>query len=169
MEGYILMKDFEIQQVKQAILSEVEGYEFYKLAMSQAKDENVKAAFNNLANEELKHVEWLNELFEKLKDDDEDAFKLASLPDPPTPSIFKWDNLDRNNAGLAVSVFSIGMQMEEAAVKFYNEAADKTDIEEAKKLYKILAQWEQVHYDQFAKEYNSLKEDWWSDQSYAPF
>lgn len=163
------MRDFEIQQVKQAILSEVEGYEFYKLAMAQAEDDDVKAAFNNLANEELKHVEWLNQLFEKLKDENGDAFKLASMPSPPTPNIFKWDNIDRNNAGLAVSVFSIGMQMEEAAVKFYNEAADKTNIEEAKKLYTILAQWEQVHYDQFAKEYELLKQEWWSDQGYAPF
>lgn len=82
---------------------------------------------------------------------------------------FKWDNIDRNNAGLAVSVFSIGMQMEKASVAFYNEAAEKTNIEEAKKLYKILAQWEQVHYDQFAKEYETLKKEWWSDQAYAPF
>lgn len=163
------MKDFEIQQVKQAILSEVEGYEFYKMAMGQAKNEDVKAAFNNLAQEELKHVEWLNQLFEKLKDESTDAFKLATLTDPPSPGIFKWDNIDRNNAGLAVSVFSIGMQMEEASVKFYKDAADKTNIEEAKKLYNILAQWEQVHYDQFAKEYESLKKEWWSDQGYAPF
>ncbi|WP_430886450.1 ferritin family protein [Fusibacter sp. JL216-2] len=163
------MKEFEIQQVKQAILSEVEGYEFYKLAMGQANNSEVKAAFDNLAKEELKHVEWLNQLFEKLKDDDEDSFRLAAMPDPPSAEIFKWDNIDRNNAGLAVSVFSIGMQMEKASVAFYNEAAEKTNIEEAKKLYKILAQWEQVHYDQFAKEYETLKKEWWSDQAYAPF
>lgn len=163
------MKEFEIQQVKQAILSEVEGYEFYKLAMGQANNSEVKAAFDNLAKEELKHVEWLNQLFEKLKDDEEDSFRLAAMPDPPSAEIFKWDNIDRNNAGLAVSVFSIGMQMEKASVEFYNEAAEKTNIEEAKKLYKILAQWEQVHYDQFAKEYETLKQEWWSDQAYAPF
>ncbi len=163
------MKDFEIQQVKQAILNEVEGYEFYKLAMSQAKNEEVKKSFNNLAQEELKHVEWLNELFEKLKDNSADAFKLATMPEPPTAGIFKWDNLDRNNAGLAVSVFSIGMQMEESSVIFYRNAAEKTEIAEAKKLYNILAQWEQVHYDQFAKEYEILKKEWWSDQGYAPF
>lgn len=82
------MKEFEIQQVKQAILSEVEGYEFYKLAMGQANNSEVKAAFDNLAKEELKHVEWLNQLFEKLKDDDEDSFRLAAMPDPPSAEIF---------------------------------------------------------------------------------
>jgi len=163
------MKEFEIQQVKQAILNEVEGYEFYKLAMGQANDSEVKAAFDNLAKEELKHVEWLNQLFEKLKDNEEDSFRLAEMPDPPSAEIFKWDNIDRNNAGLAVSVFSIGMQMEKASVDFYNEAAEKTNIDEAKKLYEILAQWEQVHYNQFAKEYETLKKEWWSDQAYAPF
>lgn len=163
------MKDFEIKQVKEAILNEVEGYEFYKLAMSQAQNDEVKAAFNNLANEELKHVEWLNELFEQLKNDPADDIKLATIPDPPTAGIFKWDTVDRNNAGLAVSVFSIGMQMEKAAVEFYKLAAENTSLPEAKKLYGILAQWEQVHYDQFAKEYETLKEEWWSDQSFAPF
>ncbi|GKT23597.1 rubrerythrin, partial [Aduncisulcus paluster] len=120
-----------------------------------------KAAFNNLANEEMKHVEWLNQLFEKMQSEENDAFKLAALPDPPSAGIFKWDNLDRNNASLAVSVFSIGMQMEEAAVKFYKEAAERTEIEEAKNLYNILAKWEQVHFEQFAKEYEALREEWW--------
>lgn len=163
------MKDFEIQQVKQAILNEVEGYEFYKLAMSQAKNDDVRAAFENLANEELKHVQWLTELFEKLKDGKDDSYKLATMPELPQMGIFKWDNIDRNNAGLAVSVFGIGMQMEEASVKFYKEASEKTNIADARKLYNILAEWEQVHYEQFAKEYESLKKEWWSDQSYAPF
>jgi len=163
------MKDFEIQQVKQAILSEVEGYEFYKLAMEQAKDDKVKAAFNELAGEELKHVEWLNQLFDKLKEDEGDAFKLANIPNPPSAEIFKWDNVDRNNAGIALSVYSIGMQMEKASVQFYKEAADKTEYDEAKKLYKILAQWEQVHYDQFAQEYENLKEFWWADQGFSPY
>jgi rubrerythrin len=61
------------------------------------------------------------------------------------------------------------MQMEEASVEFYKDAANKTGLKEAKKLYKLLAQWEQVHFEQFAKEYENLRKDWWSYQSYAPF
>ena len=62
---------------------------------------------------------------------------FSPLPNPPTPGIFKWDALDRSNAGVAVSVFGIGMQMEEASVKFYEEAARKTENTEAKKLFFI--------------------------------
>lgn len=163
------MKEFEVKMIKQAILNEIEGYEFYKMAGKQAQNEEVKKSFERLADEELKHVEWLKELFEKMNSDRADKSLLESLPNPPTAGIFKWDNLDRDNAGVAVSVFGIGMQMEEASVEFYKDAANKTGLKEAKKLYKLLAQWEQVHFEQFAKEYENLRKDWWSYQSYAPF
>ncbi len=163
------MKQFEIEMIKQAILNEIEGYEFYKLAGGQASTTEVKQAFEQLASEELEHVKWLERLFENMRDDASDSEMLQSLPNPPTPGIFKWDALDRSNAGVAVSVFGIGMQMEEASVKFYEEAARKTENTEAKKLFSLLVQWEQVHFEQFSKEYENLKKQWWSHQSYAPF
>lgn len=163
------MKEFEVQQVKQAILNEIEGYEFYRMAMKEAQSAEVKEAFEELAEEELKHVEWLKEFFEKLKDGQEDEYKLADLPDPPTPGIFKWDKVDRKNAGIAVSVFGIGMQMEKSSMEFYTKAAEKTMNKEAKKLYTTLAAWEKTHYEQFAKEYEDLQHEWWSEQGYAPF
>ncbi len=163
------MKEFEVKMIKQAILNEIEGYEFYKMAGKQAQNTDVKKSFERLAEEELKHVEWLKQLFESMSSDQADTNLLESLPNPPTAGIFKWDSLDRDNAGIAVSVFGIGMQMEEASVEFYKDAANKTGLGEAKKLYKLLAQWEQVHFEQFAKEYESLRKDWWSYQGYAPF
>ncbi len=159
----------EIKVVKQAMLNEIEGYEFYKLAASNAKDAEVKAAFENLAEEERKHVEWLRSLFDGLKSSEEDEIKLEDLENPPSPRIFKWDKVDRDNAGLAVSVFGIGMQMEKASVDFYEKAAEETELEVAETLYKTLAKWEQVHYDQFATEYENLRRDYWSDQAYFPF
>lgn len=163
------MKQNELDAIKQAILNEIEGYEFYQLAASQAKDDETKQSFLNLANEEMKHVEWLKALFNSMVNDDHDSFNLANVSDPPSPEIYQWKHLDRQNAQTAVSVFGIGMQMEQLAVKFYTEARDQATHDHVKALFTKLIAWEQVHFEQFAKEYDLLKQDWWSTQSFAPF
>lgn len=166
--AYNMNKD-EINLIKQAILNEIEGYEFYRLAARQADSEEIRESFVNLANEEMMHVEWLKELFVKITDTKEDTFTLSEIPNPPSPKLFKWENLDRANAGIAMSVFGIGMQMEQASIDFYSRALESTDNIQVKNLYKTLIAWEKVHLEQFSKEYHILSEDWWSDQGFSPF
>lgn len=163
------MREQELQIIKQAIINELEGYEFYRMAVSHADDQEVKESFKVLAAEEQKHIEWLNDLFDKIKTDPEDGFKLAAMENPPSPGLYKWENLDRTQAGVAVSVFGIGMQMEKASIAFYLDAAEKTSFESAKSLYLTLAKWEEVHLATFAKAYDKYQEQWWDDQGYAPF
>lgn len=163
------MKDTEIKVLKDAIISEIEGYEFYKMAAKEAPTEEAKAAFLEIAQEEKKHVEWLSVLFNALKSDVTDKLKLAEAEDVHTPKFFRWENLDRDGAAKAISVFGIGIQMERAAVDFYKKAAEESSTPEIKALYGKLALWEQVHEEQFSKEYNRLKEEWWSRQEFAPF
>lgn len=163
------MKNDELKLIRQAIINEIEGYEFYKMAKEHAVEKTVKEAFETLAEEERKHVEWLTELMNHIHAEKTDSFNLSMVDNPPSPGIFKWDNIDRKNAGLAVSVFGIGMQMEEASVKFYLHAADESRNEDAKALYRILAAWEQAHYEQFMGEYETLTHEYWSNQGFAPF
>jgi rubrerythrin len=155
--------------IKQAIINEIEGYEFYNMASNKSKSKEVEAAFLELANEEMQHVIWLKDLFSKIKDDNVVDFQLALIPEPASPAIFKWENIDRVDAGIAVSAFGIGIQMEKASVEYYEKAAKETQIKEAKELYNILIKWEKVHLDKFSSQYEELKEQWWSQQGYAPF
>ncbi|WP_236908854.1 ferritin-like domain-containing protein [Clostridium sp. Cult3] len=159
----------ELDIISQAILNEVEGYEFYRMAANQAGTEDSKDAFMELANEELKHVEFLETLFNKIKKDEGDDIKLAFDAAPPSPDIYNWEKVDKEYTSLAMSVFSIGIQMEKASVQFYEEAKSKTRIEDAKKLYDLLIKWEKVHLEQFTEQYNIYKDEWWADQSFAPF
>ena len=117
----------------------------------------------------MQHVTWLKDLFNKVKDDNIDNFQLALISEPTSPAIFKWENIDRKDAAIAVSAFGIGIQMEKASIEYYEKAAKETDLKQAKELYNILIKWEKVHLDKFASQYEELKEDWWSDQGYAPF
>jgi rubrerythrin len=163
------MNNQELMIIKQAIINEIEGYEFYNMASSKASSMEVKNAFLELAEEEMQHVTWLKDLFNKVKDDNIDSFKLALISEPTSPAIFKWENIDRKDAAIAVSAFGIGIQMEKASIAYYEKAAKETDLKQAKELYNILIKWEKIHLDKFASQYEELKEDWWSDQGYAPF
>lgn len=163
------MKKSELHIISQAILNEVEGYEFYKMAANQAGTGESKEAFLELANEELKHVEYLENLFEKVKNDEGDDFKLALEVSPPSPDIYNWKKVDKEHTSMAMSVFSIGIQMEKDSIVFYEDAKSKTQYPEAKRLYDLLIKWEHVHLQQFTEQYEMYKEDWWFDQGFAPF
>lgn len=166
--GMFMYKE-DLDIIGQAILNEVEGYEFYRMAANQAGTSESKESFLELANEELKHVEYLKALFNKIKNSDEDDIRLALQATPPSPDIYNWSKVDKELTSLAMSVFSIGMQMEKASIEFYENAKERTHFEEGKKLFDLLIKWEKIHLDQFTEQYNIYREDWWADQSFAPF
>ena len=83
----------ELEVIFQEILNEVEGYEFYKIAAENGPLSN-KKAFMELANEELKHVEYLRALFDKLKTSKDDDIKLAFDKKPRSPNIYQWNKVE---------------------------------------------------------------------------
>lgn len=160
------MNHNELELIKKAILNEIEGYEFYKLTSSQATSTDTRDALLTIANEELTHIEWLKAL---LSSQQGSEFDLAMVADPPSPRLYTWDHLMCKNIGLAVSVFGIAMEMENVAIKFYEEARNQSEDPKLRKLFDTLIGWERTHYDLFAKEYAIVQQDWWSDQGFAPF
>jgi len=155
--------------IKQGILNEIEGYEFYKLAAKEIDGQNNKNSFLELANEELKHVEYLKDLLKEMEKDDTEDIDLLSLKTIDSPGIFTWDKVDNDFLSLAISVYSIGIQMEKDSIEFYEQARKKTEYKEAKDLYDLLIKWEKVHLEQFTKQYDLYTKDWWSQQGFAPF
>lgn len=162
------MNTKELTLVKKAIMNEIEGYEFYKMAAKSAANQETADTLMVLAKEEENHVEWLKALLGKLENEDL-AFDLAALPAPPSPEIFRWEKVDQEDPNRALSVFSIGMQMEKASAEFYEKGRDQSENQDLKKLFDILAKWEWAHYGQFHDEYEKLQQEFWSEQSYAPF
>ena len=161
----------ELAVISQAVLNEMEGYEFYKLAGEQAKTQGTKEAFMSLANDELKHAEYLQRLWKILSAGGEVKIEdiLASGIEIPSPEIFRWDKVDKAYATLEMSIFRIGMQMEKDSMDFYKEAKEKAKSESGKELFDLLIRCEKVHLDQFTYQYNVLKEEWWAEQRYFPF
>jgi len=162
------MDNQTLSYIKQAIINEIEGYEFYRMAAGQARELLIKETYLELAEEERKHVVWLQDLHKKIEGK-EHKLVLDSIEAPPSPDIFNWKNLDREDPKTALSVFGIALQLEKASYEFYEKVGNEVEDEIAKKLFKILENWERAHYETFDKEYNLLKEDWWSEQGFAPF
>ncbi|MDK2865785.1 MAG: hypothetical protein PWP38_100 [Clostridiales bacterium] len=154
---------------KKAILNEVEGYEFYKMAAHNAEDEMSKRLLNEMANEERDHLEWLRDVFQKLGGVDEDRFKLSLMDTPVSPNIFTWDNVSVKNPSLAVSIFGMAMTFERESVALYQEAMADSEDENAKRVFEILLKWEKGHLEKFSKAYERYSEDWWAEQNFHPF
>lgn len=163
------MKAEEVFAIKQAILMEIEGYEFYKMAQSQFPEPKVKEAFGELMNEERLHAKWLEEAYEKINDSPNSKKALSFLEAPPSAKVFDWANLMQKSAQSSLAVFGIALELEKSSMEHYLTQAKTTDIPELKTLFNILATWEKAHYDQFSDLYNQLKEDWWSNQGFSPF
>jgi len=160
-------RDLEI--FKKAILNEVEGYEFYKMAAAHAEEDQAKKLFTQMANEERDHLEWLRDVFQKLGARDEDRFKLSMLETPISPNIFNWDNVSVKNPSLAVSIYGIAMTFERGSIELYKRAIEDTDNDDAKKVFEILLNWEKGHLEKFSSAYEHHSGDWWADQNFHPF
>jgi rubrerythrin len=163
------MKIEDIKIFKKAILNEVEGYEFYKLAAYNVEDDAIKALLLRMANEELDHLEWLKDVFEKLGGNDGDKKTLQLMDMPEGPQIFDWKNVSVKNPSIGVSVIGMGMTFERRSVALYEKAMTETNDEQARAVFKILADWETSHLENFSNLYETYSDAWWAAQDYHPF
>jgi len=163
------MRNEEVAAIKQAILMEIEGYEFYKMAQSQFDNPEVKNAFGELMQEEKMHAEWLKEAYKKMNTSDNKNEVLSFLEVTPEAKVFDWSKLMQKSAQSPLAVFGIALELEKSSMDYYQKQSDTTEIPELKLLFDILSKWEKTHYSQFDDLYKELKREWWSSQSYAPF
>lgn len=163
----------EVKALRQAMLNEVEGAEFYRLSAEKFQPSATKDALLQLAEEEERHVQYLKDLSEQLLGEDAITFDAEELKkEVPSPEIFSWDNVkgvDESMVRLAVTVFSVGMNMEKDSVEFYTKAKENAESQEAKDLFDILIAWEEAHYIAFEKQYRIYEQEWWNQQNFAPF
>lgn len=134
------MKTNEIKSIiKFAIDNEVEAYEFYKNAALKVRDEHLKKTFEELAEEELKHEEFLKDFLisgaEEMKVSQVIDYKLAETIDKPRLTI----EMEFSDAiGLAI-------KKEEEAMNMYKNLSEVCEDEEQKRLFLGLMNMEKLH------------------------
>jgi rubrerythrin len=159
--------------LKEAILLERRGKEFYSKVAEKSDSKSARKIFEMMASEEEQHIKYLsvqfahysrtNE-FQKIGDveedtDDEVAMQILSEE-------FKKEV---GAASFEAAAISAAIDFETRAVKLYSDRAKEATDQNERDMYNMLAVWEMGHQKSLHKLNDSLKEDIWNDNNFWPF
>ena len=155
-----------------AIQTERDGRAFYLRAAESTQDEQGRALFQRLADDELAHEAMLKKRREALVRDgtwmplEDDVF----VSPPSTPIFAKsLSEADLNARTSDLSALRVAYLLERDAVEFYSRAAEQTDDSEGKKMYLALVEMEKAHEQVLKSEYEWLSEQFRLTMGFAPF
>lgn len=158
--------------LKGAMEAELTGYNFYKSASKNISDPKGKEALSEMAEEELKHFNYLRHQYKSVLDTGDYDFSKGFLKKSPRVGenpIFSEAIKERiKESHYEVSVLTIGMKLELEAITHYRACAGKAETEEAREFFEELAEWEQEHYRSFAQQLEDLKEAYWEANRFIP-
>ena len=161
-----------LKALKTAIEAELTGHEFYKNAAQTTDDPNGKATFKRMAEEEMKHFEYLRHQYRAVLEQGGYDFSKSLIGEPhehgASPIFSEAMRARIKDSHYEVSALTIGMKLEFDAVKFYESCAQKAEDEKARELYQKLADWERAHYEAFEQELEALKEDYFEANQFFP-
>lgn len=155
--------------LKNAILLERRGKAFYRTAADQSANSDVKAFFETMAEEEVRHVEILSEQYKSFKKNGAflppDTSMMGSVSEHVlTPEV----KARLSAADFEAAAISAAMLMEERAISLYSQRGQETTDPEEKRLYQWLADWEKEHLAFLAAIDQELKENIWNDNGFWP-
>lgn len=160
------MSSNALEILKVAILNEVEGETFYRLAAEHLGSGEIQALLLHLADEEVKHQETLRKLHHELNIGQETDQDL-DLDEVPSTGIFDLMKLGRLKSNLEISVISAGILMEKASMDYYDRAAAQTEQKAIRQLCRYLSRWEREHLEKLEKIYDYLQADWFDQQGFS--
>jgi len=134
--------------IKQAIEHEYEGYEYYTAQSNKWNSEEITELFKSLAQEELDHAKWLEELL-ATRTDGVTKRLLNVIDNVGSPKIFDWSNVKNFRFEDIREVLEHARDTELESYEFYLKLKEISDSPEAKELYVVLADWEHAHYEMF--------------------
>ena len=131
-----------------AMQTELEGYEFYKLATAKCKDNGAKKMFESLAKDEVEHHKILRERYYAIVEGKD--FKTPKLVGKSklkikSPVFSKAFLVSKRQKHFEMSALTVGILLEQNAIEFFNEQCKKSNDPNNKKLFKELAAWEGEH------------------------
>jgi len=157
--------------LRDAMEAERDGFTFYSLAAEGSEDAGARETFTQLAEEERKHYQALQEGYRAISEGETwtPPSCLAEVREPEAKGIFS-DDFARRIRGkhLEMSALSIGILLEKNAYAFYSRQADAADDEAVAGFFRELANWEDAHYRMLLRQDETLKEEYWSENRFAP-
>ena len=161
-----------LKALKSAMEAELIGHQFYKNAARNTTDEQGKKVFQQMAQEEMLHFNYLRRQYQSIFDTGSYDFstklvkEAAKQDDNP---IFSQKMRKRiKDCHFEISALTIAMKLEMDSVRFYQHCAEQATTKEAKNFYLELAEWEQEHLQSLEQELEMLKEDYWEANHFVP-
>ncbi len=165
-------KDQLLAGLKEAILTEQTGVQFYTIAAGNTTDAQGREVFRQLAQDESEHQQWLRRQYGHLVAGTPwEEMKPEPHADLSGPSPIFSDAL-RSRIGEAhweMTALSVGLALEEATIIRYRKLTQVADQPEVRRFFEELAKWEESHAEALSRQSNLLKESYWREARFAPF
>jgi len=144
--------------IKEAIKLEINGRKFFNHAAEVTNNERGKKMFRFLADEEVKHLETFGKLFSSiLHGSDWKKYIRSEEVRGEAPLVEKLKEKMRHEEGKGeVEALRIGMELEQNAISFFQEASKETDDSMAKKIFMEISEEEKFHFDLLQAQYDSV-------------
>jgi len=145
----------ELDRVKDFLSSALEmeqrGHRFYLDATKHTDSALAKEIFQILAEEELKHINAFQDIFQSLKagkgDDVWLKIPLQSRElDPIFRTLAKKYLKEIKPGASRISALELGMEMEQSSIKFYQERLAQAEGEKEREFLEKIIQEEQEHF-----------------------
>jgi rubrerythrin len=124
--------------ISDAVLNEIEAYEFYSSVSEKVKNNSLKAIFKELAEEEKRHKNSLKGFLSDLRPmrfDGKKDYKVSETVEMPRLSL----DMKPSDA------IALAMKSEEEAMNMYTELANCSGDQKQKEVFQALAKMEQGH------------------------
>jgi rubrerythrin len=164
-----------VKGLKQALLNEVDGAEFYRMAAKSARHDGVRQMFRFLMEEEERHREAILDQMKRMAEGKPFLLtrgaaakkRLNRFKSPLfTEDLVKGSRLVEGE----VAALSIGMTLEKRAIAQFAALRRKVAGDaRAEKVFADLVAWEQDHLEVLTRQYEQLREMYWEEARFWPF
>ncbi len=137
-----------LQILKKAFFMEQQGKHLYETARDHAASDEVKAFFQEFAQDEIKHMNILEKQFKALSETGNFISEDLKTGDTAEASLEILDKtlIDKiNAASFEATAITAAVSFEDKAVKLYAKRAKESSDPGEKKIYNWLASWESTH------------------------
>ncbi|MFO7639147.1 MAG: ferritin family protein [bacterium] len=159
--------------LREAILTEHTGRDFYAVASERTADPKGKEVFLVLSSEEARHEEQLKSQYAAIAAGRDPMPSVragsAAALDGDSP-IFSAELRNRiAGAHWEMTALSVGLQLELNTIARYRELAATAGLPELQTFYEELVRWEEGHARALERQLKLLREDYWQEAGFTPF
>lgn len=144
-----------------AIATERSGLEFYTRAASLTRDQQGRAVFERLAEEEQEHLATLERRYAELLTEDPalDAHPTFLFFKGPAHGLFANGTAELRRGGVNdLQALLIGIRCERGSHKFFKRYGERFEDSEGKQIFLEFAAEERMHLDLLIRQYRELRE-----------